>query len=302
VVADFNSVWVTLDAGTTWKETVSPVDAEEKGEDSDGLSFVDQQTGFAILRKRLFSTTDGGLKWNVVGDLDFMSNGSFFADPLNGWAVGSVWPEPSRDSDVGLYVGKMWRTQDGGATWREVALPQTSMDAQHARWALNDITFSDERNGWAVGDGVFLHSSEGGVTWKSLKVTGEFRRIVFANRNLGWAIHKRFGMFELTTDGGATWRRVEMPRMTNEVRVVFSPTEGFALQEPEDFVSTANEGKTWASVALPQKISTRITGVGNFDDTYVGRARDGTLVTIWLPGGQESVLSTISTDEGKSWE
>lgn len=299
VVADAKSVWITHDGGTTWKETLSPVGEEGEGKSSGGLSFINQQTGFAILRNRLFSTNDSGLKWSVVGDLDFEANSIFFADPLNGWAVGSVWPEPSRDSDVGLYVGRMWRTQDGGETWREVALPKTSMDAEHARWALNDITFSDNRTGWAVGDGVFLRSSDGGVSWKELKITGAFSSVVFENRNLGWAIHRGIGMFELTTDGGATWRHVEMPRMTNEVRVVFSTSEGFALQQPNDFVSTANGGKTWESVELPQRISTRISSASNFDGTYVGRARDGTLVIIWLLGRQ--VLSTVSTDDGKSW-
>jgi len=62
--------------------------------------------------------------------------------------------------------------------------------------------------------------------------------------------------------------------------VVFSRTEGVTLQEPDDFVGTANGGKTWESVALPQKILSLISGASNFDDTYVGLARDGTLAAV----------------------
>jgi photosystem II stability/assembly factor-like uncharacterized protein len=301
LVEDFKSIWITQDGGMTWTETLAPVDVKSKRKASGGLSFVTEKSGFAVLDRKLLSTIDGGLSWKAVSDLQFVANDIFFLNAQNGWAVGSEWPEPSAQSSESLYVGKMWRTEDGGTTWHEQSLPKTDMDVSQARWALNGIAFSDDRNGWAVGDGVFLHSSDGGLHWQVVKVAGEFSRILFANPNLGWAIHRGVGMAELTTDGGRTWRHIEMPRKTEEVRIVFATeTKGFALQEPDDFVRTADGGNTWRSLAFPERLATRIVGASNFDDTFVGRAKDGTLVALWLIG--DSALSLTSRNSGKSWE
>ena len=300
VVTDLKSVWKTEDAGRSWKRTLGPVEEEKSGDFSGGLSFVNEQTGFVVLDHKVFGTVDGGNSWRVLSNANLGSSNIFFVDAMSGWAAGSEWIEDPLLSRKLLYVGKLWHTQDGGKTWHDQPLPKTYMDTHADRWDLKDVYFSDARNGWAVGDGVFLHTEDAGTTWKELNIRGDFSRVTFANQDLGWAIHREFGMFELTHDGGKSWKHIEMVVQTTEVRVLFvTPRDGFAIEGTVRFLASKDGGKTWESVTPDELLSPleNATDLG----AYLGRAKDGTLVAFWLMGKSHDVLSIASRD-GKSWE
>ncbi len=79
------------------------------------------------------------------------------------------------------------------------------------RWELfsggqiNDVFFVDSSYGWAAGTGVW-RTTDGGATWRRIPVlTGTtLRRILFADRNRGWALGHDNRVLR-TEDGGETW-------------------------------------------------------------------------------------------------
>jgi photosystem II stability/assembly factor-like uncharacterized protein len=72
------------------------------------------------------------------------------------------------------------------------------------RGVLTDVFFVDSAYGWAAGTGVW-RTTNGGTTWRRIPVLeGTLHRIVFADRNRGWALGHDNRILR-TTDGGETW-------------------------------------------------------------------------------------------------
>jgi photosystem II stability/assembly factor-like uncharacterized protein len=99
------------------------------GPDGDFLSGV-------ILR-----TVDGGASWTKVAAVPTALQTVVFLDPLHGWAGGGG--------------GALWRTEDGGFTWRE-ALPVTATD-------VYGLTAADAAHLWLAGGGGAILFTDGGA-------------------------------------------------------------------------------------------------------------------------------------------
>ncbi|MGQ0766001.1 MAG: WD40/YVTN/BNR-like repeat-containing protein [Gemmatimonadota bacterium] len=103
----------TTDGGDTWTMSVGPGVLEE--DEVAGISFLDEQTGFARLAsKKLHMTTDGGASWR--GIVASPSAEIQFADPQVGWGI-----------ELGYTDLRLAYTTDGGRRWtsRESKLPAT---------------------------------------------------------------------------------------------------------------------------------------------------------------------------------
>jgi photosystem II stability/assembly factor-like uncharacterized protein len=81
---------------------------------------------------------------------------------------------------------------------------------------LNDISFTDEYNGWIVGaDGIILHTTDGGTTWlpQTSEITGELKGVCFIDANTGWAVgildptNNNPGIILHTENAGETWEQ-----------------------------------------------------------------------------------------------
>ncbi len=68
--------------------------------------------------------------------------------------------------------------------------------------SLTGVYFADEKNGWAVGDGVVLHTTDGGETWTAgSDVTDPYAD--FSGNQAGWSVGARGTI--LHSDDGQTW-------------------------------------------------------------------------------------------------
>ena len=106
-------------------------------------------------------------------------------------------------------------TPTGAATRAPTSAAPDAPDAdpltEAGRWelfgrgALNDVFFVDGTYGWAAGTGVWK-TTDGGATWRRIPVLAgtTLRRIVFADRNRGWALGHDNRVLR-TEDGGETW-------------------------------------------------------------------------------------------------
>lgn len=184
----------------------------------------------------------------------------------------------------------------GGGAWRR-QLTRTMA------W-LHAVYFLDAQRGWAVGGGgALLSTVDGGATWRVERLPTEdsLRDIYFADEQNGWLVCER-GAYELTlkddprtylmktTDGGATWKRVNVigrEADTRLVRALFAPPgRGWAFGELGRLYATRDNGATW----LRQRVPTHHLLLGG---TFLDSERG------WLVGAGATILQT--SDGGETW-
>ena len=86
IVAGYDSIIKTQDAGLTWKNIYYP-----HGRFLTSIKFIDSNTGFAIGEQgALIKTTNGGSSWNILSSCTGNELGSIdFTSPDTGYLVGS---------------------------------------------------------------------------------------------------------------------------------------------------------------------------------------------------------------------
>lgn len=192
----------------------------------DDLYFVSPTVGFyGNGAGKVFRTDDAGTSWKQV----MAKPGTYiravgFFDDKRGFA-GNIGP----DSFPGVTDATLlYRTDDGGATWNPVALPDTTgargvcaidiltVDAINAGHRLHKEIV---HVGGRVGGPAALHASDdGGASWKRLPLPPEIAMILdvhFVDVSTGFVfagsdpdVTKSNGLIAKTTDSGRTWKIV----------------------------------------------------------------------------------------------
>lgn len=124
----------TADGGLTWERSEITIYGDRVFE---SIFFADPNTGWVTSRSgRMAKSTDGGRTWEKLFKIkeEFHVREVFFTDKNHGWAVG--------DQGAILY------TTDGGDKWASIAGP--------GREDLTELTFVNDRLGWAAGQGGVL--------------------------------------------------------------------------------------------------------------------------------------------------
>jgi len=132
---------------------------KEKNEVYSGMCFISPNEGWlsggsviiegfsAKITGLIYHTVDGGDTWTIqkeeVGGI-FIS--VQFVNPMEGWSIGYGT----------FYQAIIFRSIDGGATWVSEGNVSIEPSASY---------FADSNNGWIVGDGAILHTSDAGKTW-----------------------------------------------------------------------------------------------------------------------------------------
>ena len=170
----------------------------------------------ALAAQTLDSATVAGFPWRSVGPADFMGR---VAD------IAGI-PFPSKTFFVAAAGGGIWKTTNGGVTFRPVfdnekvvamgALAIAPSDTMQV-WAGTGE--QNSRNTIEPGGGVYK-STDGGLTWKlmGLEKTQHIGRIVVnpTNPNIvyvaalgaAWKSNPERGLYK-TEDGGQTWKLVK---------------------------------------------------------------------------------------------
>ncbi len=131
-----------------------------------------------------------------------------FLGSRDGWSVGDR--------------GTVWRTEDGGQTWKLLPVPTDCV--------LRSVCSVTDRIGWVaggsttpftrVGVGAILTTRDGGKTWTNLARSGrslpQLHYVRFFSPNAGVVVGEPTSEFPAgvitTADGGRTWQPVEGPR------------------------------------------------------------------------------------------
>lgn len=169
-----------------------------------------------------------------------------FIDSLNGWISGQN--------------GVFMRTTNGGVSWTQLLLESKgevpdfailsplNIRAIEFRYPLTDTSWF----------GTFVHlSSDGGLTWKTVAYDSSlFRAITFIDSLTGF-MGGSYGTIAKTTDGGMSWKEVNIGSFANlerwpiyKVRF-YSPTFGMAVAGQLDVFGivwkTTDGGEQWTA-------------------------------------------------------
>jgi len=179
---------------------------------------------------------------------------------------------------------------------QELGIEPMPSEALRGDAQLADVTFVDEKIGWAVGDrGAIWHTDNGGRTWslQNSQVGCRLTSVTFLNDKTGWAAggytqpytHVSRGVVLRTRDGGEHWsieRKVILPAV--ERIGFFDVQRGWALGQasalfPSGVFTTDDGGRSWS--ALPADVA-RGWLAGDFIDAGAGAlaGRSGRLAVI----------------------
>ena len=238
--------------------------------------FVDALEGWCVgYGGAVLHTSDGGVTWEMQdAATETELNAVDFIDVERGWAVG-------RD-------GTIRHTTDGGSTWSVQELP-----VPIGLW-LDAVEFTDENNGWIIGDGCF-HTTNGGSDWTSVMVPGFpfLADVCFLDELTGWVLGR--GNVSHTTDGGETWEQTHIPHAYGWGHIEFIDNEhGWVMSDDSTrgptIYRTTDGGATWSLPNSPWQLTA--------DDFCFSDAMNGWAVAGW---GGWSTMIAHSTDGGETW-
>lgn len=212
-----DGIYKTTDGGATWTQTGF-------GSNYTNIFFVNSTLGFAVggttgKEASLDVTTDGGNSWSHKSTSSFSRlYGLFFINDKIGWAAD--------DKNVIL------KTTNGGVDWQPV----------YSNSGAGSIRFSDEKNGWAVGNDKLLRTTDGGATWNNVSpikpgYKHALMSVTCTDANTAWVVgaidstgsNDIHALILKTTDGGATWAN-----QAGQSRII--PRDIFMLDENHGWI------------------------------------------------------------------
>ena len=152
-------------------------------------------------------------------------------------------------------------------------------------------------------------STDGGKTWKAItdKAGGMGCILSFADAKTGWL---GFGAkFQMTADGGATWKDLALPKDVTKVAAISlrTPMDGYLVDGNAVLHITKDGGKTWSSQSLGID-NPNILGFGSgpfINETPQAAVRffdaDHGLVVLGL-SGKTNMIALRTADGGKTWK
>lgn len=241
------------------------------------FSFAGKDVGYLLRADgSVLRTTDGGQRFASRASLP--SGGGAATPPNDLWASGPDTAVAVTGADV---TGRVYRTNDGGATWNQVG----------SAHALKSLFFVSSMVGYAVGDHSVLKTTDGGATWADQPDPGAILNLVRCADEQHCVVVAGDGNVEYTDDGFATLQPATRPAGgTTRVGAIAasysSATRAVAVGGTGSTSTSDDAGKTFAEV------SSTLTG------TY-HHLRATSPSVAYAPGAAGSVART--TDGGRSW-
>jgi len=262
-----------------WEQQSSPTDLTLRGVDC-----VDSQHCWVVggegefnEKLALLRTENGGEHWGMIGVEGAKRMDSVdFVDSEVGWIVG--------------VDGLIFRTDDGGRSWRRQESGVTNRRLTH-------VQFLDRDYGWItfLREAALLKTTDGGETWTKLPIVviddpdedvdvdEGLSTIFMLNRLEGWA-HGTDEVLLHTVDGGLSWENQVSGTDRRLYGVTFvDPLLGWIVGS--DIRKTTDGGRTWVFKQKPPNTLHEV----HFIDRLTG----------WSVGDKGAIMYTV--DGGETW-
>lgn len=238
------------------------------------LQMINAQAGWALGEQAVMRTGDGGRNWI---DVTPPHQEGYIRAAVQAISAEAAWVALVRDGDDAVGV---FRTSDGGKTWRAAAIPKrtrglvlgvsvASFDGRH------DWLIIHPEHGMRRSSELYV-SHDGGGSWTAAPVSPGVdlpapEKVFFRSPTNGWFVGSRFntGPYELyvTRDGGYNWEPQTLdfdpslgqpnfpgpptffpPRYEEGVVEGYLRPSGPQLSEPASVLFvTQDGGRTWQS-------------------------------------------------------
>ena len=195
---------------------------------------------------------------------------------------------------------------------------------------INDLYFTDDDTGWAVGrldwyddsissirccKPIIFNTTDGGRNWKEIDAgifSGILNSIVFVDWMTAYAVGQEYiygidpaftpnTIILKTTDSGASWVQVGEKQMSGALLQVITTNDrniwsvGFGLDGPQSLILRSADGLSWKVQKHPSEIGGKLIAV-DFPSDKVGYA----VGYIGLSDAAPYIIKTI--DGGENWE
>lgn len=273
-------VMKTTDGGNNWVDTNFPGLAKSMR----GISFVNENIGWAVGDDQIFKTTDGGANWSAQ---------------THPSAIGFLYSVHAVTANIAYAVGYLTvgiapyiiKTTDGGANWVQQTSPV-------ATGTLRSVKFSGTMVGWAVGyvdagpTNLILFTLDGGANWTQQTAAGTGAlydiSVIDSVHVKACGFSSGDGSIVYSTDQGINWNTVLLSSILPSGRlhgicftdILTGWAVGYDFNPNEPIiVYTENGGITWSKIDNPigagvGVILEKIDFSGNAG-VIVGRAQTG---------------------------
>lgn len=286
--------------------------------------------GVVVNYDGVYTTADDGAHWvNVtppsMRTQPILLNHTF---GIASFGADRVWLLVSANAGYGTRLVYTW---DAGKRWRTTPLVPGPSGAPSS-FLPGDAnpmtpTFLNANDGWILAGlgpenrGGLFRTRDGGAHWSFVARTPFQGSVVFATQTDGWGItaptwtnagtvKKDGGVLYNSTDGGVTWRRVQLPpistyraaRATFGLPIFFDSRNGVVAGRLYDtgtgaqpvVVYSTHGGLTWQGRLAPQTAATRRYQQGFFTVPFAASSR-----THWAMYAGSTLYITI--DAGLKW-
>lgn len=237
-VIESGEILHSTDGGVTWSLQ------HEAQSTLNRIHAIDKQFAWVVGdRGLILATTNGGNSWRPQSAVtDYHIYDVHFADRNNGWIVGE---EP-----VGWEYrsGKVWKTIDGGQSWRLVGYFESQYPNERGKFGVD---FPSINVGYIVGNegqGGSIHkTTDGGESWELILGNGTYpqlNKVDFINDREGWVVGNA-GTVLHTEDGGETWQLQPTGFTDNMHDVIFLNSALGYVVGNYSVLKTTDGGETW---------------------------------------------------------
>ncbi len=257
------AIYYSSNKGQTW-------DTNLDISDIDLVRFYDETQGVATDGRKVYTTTNGGVKWNLISTnaIHNTSNDITFGSSANVMMAATLNADPAISTN-------------GGLNWTQLTTDQIS-DRSYSIASLSDNEF------WLGNDlSSLLYTTNAGSNWE--EKSGPERNLIndvfFTNRMLGFGLGQD-GMLVRTSDGGENWNDIS-----------FGSRNHFAMHGPtpddlwmganQRILHSADQGDTWTEkLSLPG---------GNVNDIFA--INDQRVIAAITSG-----VILLTMDSGLNWD
>ncbi|HSO12873.1 MAG TPA: sialidase family protein [Anaerolineales bacterium] len=208
----------TMDSGLTWTSLDGQI-----SDDYTGMVFADTEFGLRTLQTTgayapgppaYDVTTDGGAAWDSrelppPPDTPDLFNQYPYCETyqpvlLSVWSIRMLVGCFDSHDPPQRFTNYFYSSQDGGATWQTVHLPDKVQAAQ------DQLIYFGLNNALLLGRDMYLSTSDG-QTWSFVKTVNWDGQFSFSDPQYGWAIARADGEAALvqTSDWAATWTMIK---------------------------------------------------------------------------------------------
>jgi hypothetical protein len=155
----------------------------------------------------LYKTSDGGMTWRPVGGLTLTNLASAFCQVfIDANDASDVFVQLVCDSSGPSPCESLWRSRDGGATWRQLSMP-------HLPWGWANIVVVGSRIVGMGTDDSLMRDPRGPFCTTDPKTT---------------SLHQINDLFA-SDDGGKTWKQIGQPLINQGLSILPGGVDGFVF-------------------------------------------------------------------------